>query len=81
MNYAFDTRQPEQVDDLEVVAYIVRLCRAAPPFTKGAKILADARIAFAGIDETRLKSCAETAVTKLIEQGGYTLNSRKTHYE
>ena len=72
MNFVLDQRPPEHLDDVEVVAYIVRLCRSAPPFTKGAKILADARMAFAGIDEVRLKSCAATAASKLIAQGSYT---------
>jgi hypothetical protein len=35
-------------------------------------ILEEARLAFDGIDEDRLKACAATAATKLMRQGGYT---------
>lgn len=71
MNIVFDTRPIAEIADVEVEAYIVRLCRAAPRFKKGAEILADARKAFDGIEEKRLKACAAAAANKLIAQGGY----------
>jgi hypothetical protein len=59
------------VDDIEIVAYIVRLCRAAAPMTRGHDILLQAGEAYPQIDGARLKSCAAIAAEKLMRQGDY----------
>lgn len=57
-----------QIDDIEVVADVVRLARAAVPGTRAQTILDRTRIMHPGIEETRIRAACGKAADLLLAQ-------------
>ena len=68
LNVVLDQRPVTEVDDLEIEAHVIRLCRAAPRGTRAAAILKGTQEAFPGIDNERLRRCAASAADRLMAQ-------------
>ena len=67
LNFVLDTRPAQEVSDLEIVAYTVRLCRAADSRTTGRAVMGWLKSAFPDAGDDRLRQCAVEAAKRMMQ--------------
>lgn len=68
MNVVLDTRPSAEVSDVEIVAHVVRLCRAARPGVQAKEVFSQVEADFPDAPASRLRACIADAAQRLMKQ-------------